>query len=69
MLLERLGGLTFSPTYGHLGMEDEAAWEVDELLTLRPGYSLSTARQEALYKRPEDLEKFIEGLRRAGIPD
>jgi adenylate cyclase len=56
-------------TYGHLGMEDEAAWEVDELLTLRPDYSLSTARQEALYKRPEDLEKFIEGLRRAGIPD
>jgi adenylate cyclase len=55
-------------TYGHLELEDEAAWEVDELMTLRPDYSLSIARQEALYQRPEDLEKFIEGLRRAGIP-
>ena len=60
--------LTLIATYGHLGMEDEASWEIDELLTLRPGYSLSTARQEALHNRPEDLEKFIEGLRRAGIP-
>ena len=60
--------LALIAAYGQLGMEDKAAWEVDELLTLRPDYSLSTARQEALYKRPEDLEKFIEGLRRAGIP-
>ncbi len=61
--------LALIATYGHLGVEDEAAWEIDELLTLRPDYSLSTARQEALYERPEDIEKFIEGLRRAGIPE
>jgi len=60
--------LTLVASYGHLGMEDDARWEVEELSTLRPGYSLSAAREEFLYRRPEDLEKVIEGLRRAGIP-
>jgi adenylate cyclase len=61
--------LTLISIYGHLGIEDEASWEVDELLTLRPDYSLSIALQEALHAREEDLNKFIDGLRRAGIPE
>lgn len=61
--------LALIATYGEIEMEDEANWEVDELLTLRPGYSLTTARQESLYKRPEDLERVVKGLRRAGIPE
>jgi adenylate cyclase len=63
------GRLTLIASYGHLGMEDDAEWEIDELLTVRPEYSLSVAREESTYKRPQDLETFVEGLRRAGIPE
>ena len=61
--------LTLIATYGQLEMADEAAWEVDELMTLRPEYSLEIARQEALHNRTEDLDKLIEGLEKAGISD
>ena len=61
--------LVLIATYGQLGREEDAAWELDELLTIRPDYSLSTARNDTLYKRSEDLERFIEGLHKAGIPD
>lgn len=61
--------VTMIATYGQLALDDEAAWEVDELLTLRPEYSLATARREALHQQPEDLHRFIDGLRRAGIPE
>ena len=61
--------ITLIESYGHLNMIDEANWEVDELLTLRPEYSLEIARKESLHNRSEDLEKLLGGLRRAGISD
>ncbi len=61
--------LTLAAAYGHLGMSEEALWEVDEVHTVRPGFSLADARRESRYRREEDLNRYVEGLRKAGLPE
>ncbi len=56
-------------TYAHLGRIEDAEWEAGELLTLLPDFTLSAERARAPYKRQEDLEFYIEGLRKAGLPE
>ncbi len=55
--------------YAHLGKVDKAAWEVDEILSRDPEFSLAKARRITPYKRDEDLEHYIAGLRKAGLPE
>jgi len=62
-----LGRLYLIASYGQLGMLDDAAWELDEFLVLRPDYSLSVARDESVFRRPEHTQAFVEGLRKAGL--
>jgi adenylate cyclase len=54
---------------GHAGRTDEAKHAVDELLRLRPDYSRALVERAMPYKRREDLDHFIEGLRKAGLPE
>ncbi len=61
------GHMTLAATYGHLGRTVDAEWEVEETLTLLPDFSLASERRRALYKNPADLERYIEGLRKAGL--
>ena len=53
---------------GHLGADREAAsvWRV--LSTLEPGFSLAAARLRSPIVRPEDTQRYVEGLRLAGVP-
>jgi adenylate cyclase len=53
---------------GHIGRIDEAKHVVDELLRLRPDYSRVLVERTMPFKRREDLDHFIEGLRKAGLP-
>jgi adenylate cyclase len=59
--------LNLIASYGQLGMVDDAEWELDELLVVRPNYGIAVAREEVLYRRPEDTERFITGLSKAGL--
>ncbi|MGB7302241.1 MAG: tetratricopeptide repeat protein, partial [Burkholderiaceae bacterium] len=52
---------------GHVGQLEEASWDIAELLSTRPDFSLATARTESLYRRTEDLDKLLGGLRKAGL--
>ncbi|MEE9210789.1 MAG: tetratricopeptide repeat protein [Kiloniellales bacterium] len=56
-------------TYAHLGRIEDAEWEAGELLTLLPDFTISAERARAPYKREEDLDLYIEGLRKAGLPE
>ncbi len=56
-------------TYARLGRIEDAEWEAGELLTLLPDFTLSAERARAPYKREEDLDLYIEGLRKAGLPE
>jgi len=52
---------------GHLGRIDEAKRALDETSRLRPDYSSALVERTIPFQRPEDLEHFLEGLRKAGL--
>jgi adenylate cyclase len=53
--------------YSELGREEEARAEVAEILRISPNFSLEVLRQRLPYKDPADLERFLDGLRKAGL--
>ena len=61
--------LTLASLYGNLGKLEEAKWEAAEVLSLRPDFSLTKEKKRVPYKHPADLEYYITGLRKAGLPD
>jgi len=53
---------------GYLGRAAEAAATLAELKRLRPGFSLAFAREQLFYlESREQIEHYLEGLRRAGL--
>jgi len=52
-----------------LGRIEDAKWEAEEVLTLLPDFTVSAERERAPYKRQVDLDRYIEGLRKAGLPE
>ena len=54
-------------SYGHLGRLDEARAEWRDMLRVNPDYSLEYRRKVLPYKNPEDFERIVEGLRKAGV--
>jgi adenylate cyclase len=55
--------------YGQLGRVEEARQAWREALRVNPAYSLDQRRKVLPYKKPEDFEKLVEGLRKAGLPE
>jgi adenylate cyclase len=55
--------------YGQLGRVEEARQAWGEALRVNPAYSLDQRRKVLPYKNPEDFEKLVEGLRKAGLPE
>ena len=53
---------------GHVGRIDEAKRAMDETRRLRPDYSSALVQRTIPFQRHEDLEHFLEGLRKAGLP-
>ena len=53
--------------YGHLGRPDECrrAWE--EALRINPKFSIERRRRVLPFRNPEDYERRVEGLRKAGL--
>ena len=64
-----IGHQWLAAAYGQMGRIEDAQWEAAELQTLVPDFSLSAERARAPYKRQEDLDLYIEGLRKAGVPE
>jgi TolB-like protein len=60
---------TLAALLGDLGKIEEATAVADRLTRMKPGYTLSYARQDFFYTQPgEFVERYIRGLERAGIP-
>jgi adenylate cyclase len=53
----------------YLGRQEEAEAAVKQALKLAPGYTLALRIANSLYRNPADNEIFVEGLRRAGVPE
>ena len=56
-------------TYGQLGAADEAKAALAELLQEMPGLTVTATRQQVHWKRPDDAERYLDGLRKAGLPE
>jgi tetratricopeptide (TPR) repeat protein len=60
--------LLLAATYAELGRPEDAAWSIDEALSINPEISLANERREAIFLRESDLEHYIAGLTEAGLP-
>ena len=54
---------------GHLGRRDEARPYVEKLLSLEPNFTVEHFGRRYPFKREEDRQRYMEGLRLAGIPE
>jgi len=55
--------------YGQLGKRDDAAWELAELDGLGQSLTIETAREGTTIRHPAYVELFVDGLRKAGVPE
>jgi len=53
----------------HLGHADDARAGLDEFMRLMPGLTVGDDRLIRPFRRPADRERFLEGLRKAGLPE
>ena len=61
--------VTLAGSYAYLGRQAEAKRYVDELLRLVPRYSLRALRRNPWFVRSEHIDKLIESMRLAGLPE
>ncbi len=53
---------------GHLGRADDACVALEKLLELLPKLTIAQARESLPIKHEVDLEHYLDGLRKAGLP-
>jgi adenylate cyclase len=64
------GHAFLAATYAQLGQLEDAYGEAAEVLRLNPKYSIDgTQKRVSIFKRGEDLEHLVDGLRKAGLPE
>ena len=61
--------LTLAASYMYLNRTEEAHKAVKEVLRIHPNFSLEHQAKTMPYKRQETGDRFIEALRKAGLPD
>lgn len=49
--------------------QNRAAVALEEILALTPGLNIASAARQNVYARDDDRERFIDGLRKAGLPE
>jgi adenylate cyclase len=55
--------------YAQAGRIDDARWEIDQVLAANPEFSLQRIKGVFPFTDAADLERFLQGLRQAGLSD
>ena len=61
--------LIIAGSYAHLGRYEEAKASASSALEESPGFSLREWAANLSFENPEDLEHYLDGLRKAGLPE
>ena len=61
--------LGLAANYILLGQEEKGRTHAAEALKANPSYSLEALQMRNPYKNPADMDRFVESLRKAGIPE
>jgi hypothetical protein len=51
------------------GQLEEAKAEAAEVLRINPGFTIESTKRFLAWKNPKDAEHFIDGMRKAGLPE
>lgn len=52
-----------------LGRQDDAEWEIDQVLVLDPEYTTTKFESMTRIAKEDELNRFLDDLRKAGLPD
>ena len=63
----QLARVFLAAAYAASGKVEEAAWQIDEILTLNPSFTLAAVEHAAPIRDPEYRERFLRDLQRAGL--
>ncbi len=61
--------VTLAASYACLGNQAEAKHYIDDLLQFIPRMNLRALRKNPMFIRPEHVDKLVEGMRLAGLPE
>jgi len=64
-----LARIMMTVVYSLSGRDDQARAEAAEVLRIQPKFTVKGFEKKVTYKREEDREKFLDALRKAGIPE
>ncbi len=56
-------------TLAAMGRLGEARAEIEELIKVNPGYTLRNLPKSVPYKNEKDLDRFLDALRKVGLPE
>jgi hypothetical protein len=55
--------------YAQSGQLEEAKAAAAEVLRINPGFTIESYKRLAVHKDPKDVERRLDGLRKAGLPE
>jgi adenylate cyclase len=61
--------IALAATYSLAGSDEEARAEVSEVLRIQPKISLESLAKRVAYKNKADIDRLIDALRKAGLPE
>jgi tetratricopeptide (TPR) repeat protein len=56
-------------TYAQLGQIKEARLEAEEFLKIMPNFSIANWAKTEPYENKKELQRYVDGLRMAGLPE
>ncbi len=60
--------LFLAASYALMGASEEARNQIDRVLCLAPEYSLALADERCVFTGSDEKARFLDGLRKAGLP-